>query len=200
MPATGIVPAGMPGAPAGDYLPPYDPAGARALLAQAGYPGGAGLAPVSFIAGSPYDEAVAAMLRDEPRRHDRLRDAWTSRPTRRRLANDPPQLWSVAWVADYPGPNDFLGVLLGTGSTANEGHWSNAAFDAAIAEAGAASNQADATAAYARAMGDRPGRGPGRAGLLRHVLLAGAATASSEPARPGLGIMRLAGLTWDTAP
>ena len=23
-------------------------------------------------------------------------------------------MWSLGWVADYPGPNDFLGVLLGT--------------------------------------------------------------------------------------
>ena len=24
----------------------------------------------------------------------------------------PPQMWALAWVADYPGRNDFLGVLL----------------------------------------------------------------------------------------
>ena len=43
-----------------------------------------------------------------------------------RLAADPPQIWSMGWVADYPGPNDFLGILLGTGSSNNYGHWSSA--------------------------------------------------------------------------
>ena len=41
VPATGMVPTGIPGTPEGDYLPPYDPAGAKALLAEAGYPDGA---------------------------------------------------------------------------------------------------------------------------------------------------------------
>ena len=25
-------------------------------------------------------------------------------------------MWALAWVADYPGRNDFLGVLLNTGA------------------------------------------------------------------------------------
>ena len=29
-----------------------------------------------------------------------------------RLATDPPAIWSLGWIADYPGRNDFLGVLL----------------------------------------------------------------------------------------
>ena len=70
-----------------------------------------------------------------------------------RLATDPPRIWSISWVADYPGPNDFLGVLLGTGSTANQGGWSNPDFDAAITDATSAADPATATAAYARAMG-----------------------------------------------
>ena len=94
-----------------------------------------------------------------------------------RLADDPPAMWSLGWVADYPGRNDFLGVLLGTGSTNNYGHWTSAEFDAAIAEAGAATDPAAATAAYDRAeaivtsdvpvdprrLRDRLGALPGRA-------------------------------------
>ena len=44
-------------------------------------------------------------------------------------------MWSMSWVADYPHPNDFLGILLGTGSSNNYGRWSNADFDEAIADA-----------------------------------------------------------------
>ena len=75
------------------------------------------------------------------------------------------------------------------------GRWSSAAFDAAIAEAGAASDPAVASAAYDRAESiiarDAPvvpvGYGTGRA-LARDGLLG-----ASEN---GLGIVRMAGLAW----
>ncbi len=199
VPATGMVPAGMPGAPTGDYMPPYDPAGARTLLADAGYPNGAGLAPISFIAnGGGYDDGVVAMLRANL---GVTIDYATMdfQAYQDRLATDPPQIWSLSWVADYPGPNDFLGVLLGTGSTANEGRWSSPAFDAAIAAAGAATTPEAASAAYAQAMGivrDQVPVVPVSYGtsfsLVRDGLLGAA--------QNGLGILRLAGLAWKTTP
>jgi ABC-type oligopeptide transport system substrate-binding subunit len=112
-----------------------------------------------------------------------------------RLATDPPPIWSLGWIADYPGRNDFLGVLLSTGSTNNYGGWSSAEFDAAVAEANAADDPAAATAAYDRAeaivASDAPvvpiGYGTGWA-LSRDGLLG--ATEN------GLGIVRMAGLAW----
>ncbi len=193
--ATGMVPAGIPGTPEGDYLPPYDPAGARQLLADAGYPGGRGLGPVSFIAnGGGYDDAVIAMLEDNL-------GVTVDYATmefglyQERLATDPPQLWSLSWVADYPGPNDFLGVLLGTGSTANQGRWTSAGFDQAIADATSAAGQADATAAYARAMEivrDDVPTVPVAYGTSFSLVRDGLQGA----AQTGTGILRLAGLSW----
>ncbi len=196
VPATGMVPSGIPGTPEGDYLPPYDPEAARALLADAGYPGGAGLAPISFIAnGGGYDEGIAAMLEENlgvtidyaTMDFDLYQE---------RLATDPPQIWSLSWVADYPGPNDFLGVLLGTGSTANQGRWSDASFDAAIAEASSAADPAAAKAGYARALEiirDQVPAVPVAYGtsfsLVRDGLLGAGET--------GTGILRLAGLAWE---
>jgi ABC-type oligopeptide transport system substrate-binding subunit len=55
------------------------------------------------------------------------------------------------WVADYPGANDFLGILLGTGSSNNYGRWSSPTFDAAIADALAARDPAAARTAFDRA-------------------------------------------------
>ena len=199
VPATGMVPAGMPGAPEGDFLPPYDPVAARQLLADAGYPGGNGLAPISFIAsGGGYDEAIVAML--EKNLGVKIDYATMDFSTyQERLATDPPQLWSLSWVADYPGPNDFLGVLLGTGSTANQGGWSSAPFDSAIKDATAAASPADATAAYARAMQlvkDDVPVVPVAYGtsfsLVRDGLLGVSQT--------GTGILRLAGLAWGNKP
>ncbi len=196
VPATGMVPSGIPGTPDGDYLPAYDPAGARALLAQAGYPTGASLGPISFIAnGGGYDGAIIAML-EENLGVDVEYATMEFGTYQERLATDPPDLWSLSWVADYPGPNDFLGVLLGTGSTANQGGWSSRPFDDAIADATAAGDPATATAAYARAMAILRDDVPavpvsyGTSFSLVRDGLAGAATT-------GTGILRLAGLAWE---
>ena len=112
-----------------------------------------------------------------------------------RLAQDPPAIWSLGWTADYPGPNDFLGVLLGTGASNNYGHWSSPEFDKAIADAGAAEDPAVAEAAYDRAAAavqrDVPvvpmSYGTGWA-LSRKGLLGAT--------QNGLGFLRLAGLAW----
>ena len=199
VPATGMVPAGMPGAPAGDFMPPYDPAAARQLLADAGYPGGAGLPAVSFVAnGGGYDEGIVAMLRENL--GVTIDYATMDFATyQERLATDPPQIWSLSWVADYPGPNDFLGVLLETGSTANQGGWSNADFDAAVTTATAASSALDATAAYAKAMGivkDQVPVVPVSYGTSFSLVRDGLLGASQT----GTGILRLAGLAWGKTP
>ncbi len=196
VPATGMVPAGIPGTPAGDFLPPYNPAGARTLLAQAGYPDGASLGPISFIAdGGGYDGAIIAML-EENLGVDIEYATMEFGTYQERLATDPPDLWSLSWVADYPGPNDFLGVLLGTGSTANQGGWSSTPFDEAIAAATAAADPAAAANAYARAMAVIRDDVPavpvayGTSFSLVRDGLTGAATT-------GTGILRLAGLAWE---
>jgi len=193
--ATSLVPDGIPGRPDGDYLPPYDPAAAKALLKQAGYETGADLGPISFIAsGGGYDGALIAML--EQNLGVTIDYATMDFATYQdRLATDPPDLWSLSWVADYPGPNDFLGVLLGTGSTANSGGWSNPDFDAAIADAGGAATPDDASAAYARALGivrDQAPVVPVSYGTSYSLVRDGLLGATQN----GLGILRLAGLSW----
>jgi oligopeptide transport system substrate-binding protein len=194
-PATSIVPAGVPGAPQGDYLPPYDPAGARKLLADAGFAGGAGLPAVSFIGnGGGYDEAIVAML--EQNLGVTIDYATMDfAGYQQRLATDPPAIWSQSWVADYPGPNDFLGVLLGTGSTANQGGWSDQTFDAAITRATSAASSSDALAAYSTALRivqDQAPVVPVSYGTAYSLVRSGLVGASQT----GTGIVRLAGLAW----
>ena len=189
-----MVPPGIPGRSDKDYVPAYDPAAARALLADAGYPGGSGFpTTVLMTGGSGFDAAVVTEVKRElgiTLQPETMGDGYFDR-----LATDPPAIWALAWVADYPGPNDFLGVLLGTGASSNYGHWSNPTFDAAVSEAVSATDPAAASAAYDRAqtvVRDEvpvvplvygPGWALSRTGLL-------------GAGQNGLGIVRMAGLAW----
>jgi oligopeptide transport system substrate-binding protein len=193
-PATSMVPPGIPGRSDTDFSPTHDPDAARAALAAAGFPGGAGFPEVTLVNGSGYDDAVIAELERELGIHLKS-ETWDG--FFGRLSSDPPAFWSLGWVADYPGPNDFLGLLLGKGSTNNYGRWDSPEFDQAISDAAAATDQTAVRAAYDRAeaivQNDAPvvplAYGDGYA-LAREGLLG--ATES------GLGIMRLAGLDWSS--
>jgi len=192
--ANSMVPPGIPGRSEADYVPRHDPADARRLLAEAGYPGGAGFPDtVLMTGGDGFDEAIVDEIKAElgiTLRSETMGDGYFER-----LSSDVPAMWSLAWVADYPGRNDFLGVLLGTGASNNYGKWSSAAFDAAIARAGSAADPAAASAAYDDAEGivrDEvpvvplvygPGWSLSRTGLL-------------GAGQNGLGIVRMAGLAW----
>jgi ABC-type transport system substrate-binding protein len=193
--ATSMVPAGIPGRSEADFLPAHDPDTARNLLAEAGFPDGAGFPTVQMLTGGgQYDEAIVTELERELGVAI-VYETMDFGTYFDRLETDPPQLWSLSWVADYPGPNDFLGVLLGSEASNNYGGYTSTEFDAAIRDAGAATDEATARAAYDRAeqvvQRDVPvvpisygtGWALSRAGLL-----------GAE--QNGLGSIRMAGLTW----
>ncbi|MFL5675522.1 MAG: ABC transporter substrate-binding protein [Chloroflexota bacterium] len=192
--ANSMVPPGIPGRSETDFLPRYDPAHARDLLAKAGYPGGAGFPTTTLLTGgSQFDKAIVTEVKRElgiTLQPETMAEGYFDR-----LSTDPPAMWALSWVADYPGRNDFLGVLLGTGASNNYGHWSSPEFDAAIAEAVSATDPAAASAAYDRAeavVRDQVpvvplSYGPGWA-LTRDGLLGAG--------QNGLGIVRMAGLEW----
>jgi oligopeptide transport system substrate-binding protein len=194
-PATSMVPPGIPGRPEGDFGPRYDPEAARAALAEAGHPNGVGFPPVTFVSsGTGWEEAIVAEIRTVlgvPVSAEVMpfEDYFA------RLDHDPPAFWALSWIADYPGPNDFLGLLLGSGRTNNYGGWSSPEFDAAIEAALASADPAAARTGYEAAetivardvpvipvaYGD--GWALSRAGLL-------------GAGQNGLGSLRFAGLAW----
>jgi oligopeptide transport system substrate-binding protein len=193
IPADSMVPPGVQGGGEKRWLPVHDPGLARGILAAAGYPDGEGFPDVLFATGGlPYAEAIAADLERELGVTIRLEELENHFD---RLHEDPPPMWTLGWVADYPGPNDFLGVLLGTGSSNNYGRWSSEKFDEAIGDALATRDPDEALAAYERALEVVQDEVPaipiayGDGWALSRDGLLGAG-------QNGLGILRLAGLAW----
>jgi ABC-type transport system substrate-binding protein len=191
VPVTSMVPPGIPGAPDGDFVPAHDPAAARQWLADAGYPGGAGFPVVEF---APYG-APASIARELETELGVTVKLVEFDDHFGRLIADPPGMFGVGWIADYPGPNDFLGVLLRTGSSNNYGRWSSATFDAAIDDALGTADPGAIEAGWRRALeiirDDVPavplvtgdGWALSRAGLL-------------GAGQNGLGLLRVAGMAW----
>jgi oligopeptide transport system substrate-binding protein len=195
-PATSLVPPGIPGRGEEDFRPAYDPQAARDLLADAGYPAGAGFPPTTLISfGYGYEEAVATELREVLGISLPVEIMDFSAYIARLESDEPPQLWTLSWIADYPHAHDFLGLLLETGSASNYGNWSNAEFDAAIEAAAGTNDEAEQAARYAAAQDILRSEAPivpvdyGESWALSRDGLIGALES-------GVGMIRYAGLDW----
>jgi oligopeptide transport system substrate-binding protein len=195
-PATSMVPPGIPGRSTTDFVPDADPELAQGLLAEAGYPGGAGFPVVTMMTGGTGHEAAIVAELESVLGVRVAVETMDFGPYFDRLAEDPPAIWSLSWVADYPGPNDFLGLLLGSGRTNNYGRWSSAAFDAAIAAALEATDEGGVREAYDVAetiVRDEAPVIPLEYGTGFALVADGLLGAGQN----GLGVIRMAGLAWD---
>jgi oligopeptide transport system substrate-binding protein len=137
------VPPGIPGRSDANALPAYDPDEARRLLAEAGYSGGAGFPETAIVTqGYAWDGPVAGQIEEVLGVRLRQEVMPFEEYFQRLEAGDAPGIWAMSWVADYPAPQDFLGLLLESGSTNNYGRWSDADYDAAL-DAAASTEDAD---------------------------------------------------------
>jgi oligopeptide transport system substrate-binding protein len=196
VPATSMVPPGIAGRDELDHKPAFDPVNARALLEQAGYPDGAGLPEITLSTyGGAYEAAVVAEIERNLGVTVTIEASDFQTYSEHVAASAKPQLWSLIWVADYPHPHDFLGLLLETGSSSNTGQWSNADYDALLEEAAATADVEEQARIYALAQDILASQAPvvpvgydQSFALSREGLLG--ATDS------GVGFIRYAGLDW----
>jgi oligopeptide transport system substrate-binding protein len=136
----GMLPPGMPGYDPHLLGARYDPALARALLAQAGYPGGRGFPSLVFSTDQGTQNLLLAGAIVQ-QWHDVLgitvgiaqaeHNTYNQRLTKLAF-----QIAPVTWTADWPDPENFLTQLLRSGGHNNNGGWSNAQFDRLVGHAG----------------------------------------------------------------
>ena len=153
LPAPAFTPPGMAG-----YLPPAgiptDFAGARRLLAEAGYPGGRGLPPFELLFNSSEShqliaEAIQEMWRRELGVEVRLvNQELKSTQDARRTGNY--QILRSVWIGDYADPTSFLGVWTSTSGNNFTG-WFSADYDRLMDAAARTADPAARNACFQRA-------------------------------------------------
>ena len=154
--AEGILPPGIPG-----YNPDlagldYNVAAARELIRQSSYGDVASLPPITITTGgyggliSPVLEAAVTQWRENLGVEVTVRvldpDYFVYN-----LKEEKDEMFDMGWIADYPHPEDFLGVLFRTGAENNFGEYSNPAVDALIDQAGVEADAAESLELYRQA-------------------------------------------------
>jgi len=118
----------------------YNPARARELLSQAGYPGGRGLAPISIWSGAKRDEVIQEQEHIKRyleavgiRAEIHYQTDWPS--FSRMLAEGKFPVFLYAWFADVPDPDNFLFKLFYSRSPRNFFGYANPVVDDLLLQA-----------------------------------------------------------------
>lgn len=153
--AAGTLPPGLPGYGGATEPLPFDPARARALLAEAGYADPADLGALTYYTAG-YDTvgglvtAVITLWQEtlginiEPV----LIDPYTY--NEQLYAGDIGHFFASGWCADYPDPQNFLDILYHSGSGQNLSGYANAQVDDLLEQARVERDTAARLALYAQ--------------------------------------------------
>lgn len=150
-PADGIVPSSMHGHQS-DAMPyKYDPARAKSLLAEAGYPEGKGLPPLTLAyrtegPGADIAQAVQASLKDVGVQVDL--QGLESGAFLEQMAGGGLSFFMVSWAADYPSIDTFLFPLFKSDEAQNVFHYANPGVDRLLEKARSTLDSGERIAAY----------------------------------------------------
>lgn len=156
-PAAGILPPGMPGYSGGLAGYPFDRARARQLLAEAGFPEGKGLPPLTLhyntsLTNRRLAEFVQAQLAEVGVKVELAALDW---PAYLKLVDaGQTQMHRMGWIADYPDPENFLTVLFHSrniGARGNTSRYRNPEVDALLDRADHAMGEAERVRLYQQA-------------------------------------------------
>lgn len=156
---------GTSGTPASSLVPPAlwpegleddqvtDLDEARSLLDEAGYTD-RGLLETITVNGSGLGVGPAVAIWEEELGVQTVRETMDFRDYLRALVVNPPNVFTINWIADYPSPYALYSLLLLPDATSNYGHWDDADFVRLLEAASGADTEADQAAAY-RLVDDR---------------------------------------------
>jgi oligopeptide transport system substrate-binding protein len=133
----------------------FDPAKARELLAQAGYPDGKGLPEITYMFNTSEGHKKIAEF---------IQAGWTEylgvevklanqewKVYLKTLQEDAPQVFRLGWCADYPDENNWVLEVFHSTKSANRIRWSNPEFDRLTEQAAAESDPAKRKQLYFQA-------------------------------------------------
>ncbi len=131
---------------------PYSPTQARQWLAQAGYPNGQSLPPITlWFNESPGHQAIAEYVRDGWYATLGVSVTLRSLPWGaylNQLRNGQFQIWRLSWCMDYPDANNFLNDGV---NRRNFGNWYNATYESLLSQAARAQDPNVRKALYEQA-------------------------------------------------
>ncbi len=133
----------------------FDRERARALLAEAGYPGGQGLPEITLAYyGSQLHEQVAQFAQQNWQEVLGVEVKLASLELKEYLdglASDPPQMFASVWTVDYPDEDNWVFQNFHSSQGANRISWHNAQFDRLVEEARLTTDSPTRLALYAEA-------------------------------------------------
>ena len=159
VPANGILPPGMPGFDENLVGYPYDLDKAKRLLAEAGYPNGRGLSPITlWYNTSQGHQAICEFVQGELAKLGvpiKLKNVEWAAYLKAMEAGEA-SFFRLGWIADYPDPETFLFTKLHSSmieaqGTDNESRYRNPEFDALLDKAQTMVNLEDRLPLYREA-------------------------------------------------
>jgi oligopeptide transport system substrate-binding protein len=135
IPTNTLVAPGIPGYESPKGLLTYDPAEARRLLAEAGYPGGKGFPPFAIVYNTNEGhKKIAEYISDQWRKNLNIEATATNQEWQSILENVRRLNYDVeraGWIGDYRDPNTFLDLLVSSNGN-NQTGWGDPYYDQLI--------------------------------------------------------------------